>query len=158
MNRLLSSGSIKNAVFVNTLISSFAILLQLLLIAYVSRINPDYVAVIAIIEIITSITLAVSFFGGEQYFINFNNKKRNANSINILAFLLLVVFLISFLMYSVLSFLYLNDFIRIDIPKIKKEEIILLYFISIFFIFTFIFAAFFRAKQRFLLAVISEKI
>lgn len=149
---------LKSRVLINIAISIFAVGLQVFVISLVSRISPEHVAVIGIIELVVSWGVALAYFGGEQHFVNFVNKhkdvprKRVVMSVMSLAIILMFVF---YFLYFSIGKSILNDFEKLDTLSLQQEYLIS----AIAFLITLltIIVSFFRAQLDITIAVLCEK-
>jgi len=142
---------LRNGVASSTLISASAVFIQLLLIAYLARVDTTLVGLLGVVELSIAWLLAVLYFGGEQYYLNVKNKK-GVNKLSITGFhffysLILAIFLV--------TVYFLTD-IDISIEYSLLEEMLILS-IAIMIVWVAILVSALRGELKLTLAITLEK-
>lgn len=131
-------------------VSAVAIIIQIFVVSYLSRVGSEYVAFIAIFEIFTAWIIAFCFFGGEQHFVNVYNRSDNKN--HVLTTYLFSYFVLLF-PFSVVFYVLLN----LDYINTGGFDILGLYLTCISIGFSLVAAAYYRSQLKILLASLLEK-
>ncbi|MBE4605957.1 hypothetical protein, partial [Vibrio navarrensis] len=131
-------------------VSAVAIILQIFVVSYLSRVDSEYVAFIAIFEIFTAWIIALCFFGGEQHFVNVYNRSDNKKHVltTYLFSYFTLLFPFSLVFYVLLSLDYINT---------GGFDILGLYLTCISIGFSSVTAAYYRSRLKILLASLLEK-
>lgn len=132
-------------------VSAVAIIIQMSVVSYFSRAAPEYIAFIAIFELLTAWVIALCFFGGEQHFVNVFNRSKSRSHV-------LSIYLIAyFLLLLPFSFVFFTLY-RLDYINTGAFDVVGLYLTCVTIGASVIISAYLRSQLKILLASSLEKL
>jgi O-antigen/teichoic acid export membrane protein len=142
---------IHNGVISNILLGGGAVFLQLVFIAFLARVNTELVGLLGVVELLIAGLLAVSYFGGEQYYLNFKNKT-NVDILSITGFHFIVSLFIVFIILSVYILLGMDA-----ASNYSLLEEILLVIVGLMIVWVAVLVSALRSELKLTNAIILEK-